>query len=153
MKYPITKELPRRFQVVVSVNLIFQKDGKYLLLRRANTGWADGYYTLPAGHLNGNEPLTGAAVREAQEEVGTSINPGALELVHVMHRSNKEDDQERLDFYFLVKQWIGTPHLAEPEKPDHLDWFEPDSRPENTLANVKRTIKNYQAQLLSELNW
>jgi 8-oxo-dGTP diphosphatase len=153
MRYQTTKLLPSRFQVAVSVNLIFRKGGKYLLLRRANTGWADGYYTLPAGHLNGNEALTWAAIREAKEEVGVDLAPDQLKLVHVMHRSDKEDDQERIDFYFLVKKWQGKPRVAEPEKSDQLGWFAVTGIPERTLENVKHVLQRYQLQNLSEVNW
>lgn len=153
MKYEITKDLPQRFQLAVSVNILLMKADKYLLIRRANTGWADGYYSLPAGHVEGNEPLTAAAVREVKEEAGIDIDPAHLQLVHVMHRSNKEDDQERLDFYFLIKQWKGEPHLGEPEKSDHLGWFAVSELPENTLENVKRALEAYPNQLLNEVNW
>jgi len=153
MKYAITKELSDRFRIAVSVNVIIAKDDKYLLLRRANTGWADGYYTLPAGHVDGNESLTSAAAREVKEEVGLSVRKENFELVHVMHRSDKEDDQERLDFYFLVNQWEGDPYLSEPEKSDRLDWFALNELPDHTLENVKNTLKLFKDQLLSEVNW
>jgi len=71
----------------------------------------------------------------------------------VMHRSNKQDDQERLDFYFLVNEWKGEPYLAEPEKSDHLDWFSAEAIPERTLENVKNTLRTYPSRLLSEVNW
>jgi mutator protein MutT len=152
MQYKITKDLPERFHIAVSVNIILQKDGRYLLLRRANTGWADGYYTMPAGHLDGGEALTAAAVREAKEEVGIDIDPHDLKLVHTMHRSNKEDDQERLDFYFLAQKWHGEPYIAEP-KADRLDWFSLSDLPKHTLENVRRTLQEYEKENLSELNW
>lgn len=152
-QYKITKSLPERFRIAVSVNILLKKEGKYLLIRRANTGWADGYYTIPAGHLDGGEPLTAAAVREVKEEVGVDIDPKDLRLVHVMHRSDRDDDQERLDFYFSIEQWVGEPYLAEPEKSDDLKWYTVSELPEHTLENVRRTLSVYDTQLLSELNW
>lgn len=153
MRHEITKELPERFRIAVAVNVIVAKDNKFLLLRRANTGWADGYYSLPAGHVDGNEALTAAAVRETKEEVGIDVQPENLKLVHVMHRSNREDDQERLDFYFLASEWVGEPYLAEPEKSDHLDWLSVGELPEHTLEHVRSTLQKYESQLLSEVNW
>lgn len=152
-QYKITKKLPERFHIAVSVNILLKKEGKYLLIRRANTGWADGYYTIPAGHLDGGEALTAAAVREAKEEVGVYIDPKDFKLVHVMHRSDRNDDQERLDFYFSTEQWVGEPYLAEPEKSDDLIWSTASELPEHTLENVRRTLNAYETQLLSELNW
>ncbi len=145
--------LPERFRVAVSVNVIFEKEGKVLLLRRAGTGWADGSYTLPAGHINGNEKLRAAAVRESREEVGVDIEAEDLQLVHVMHRSDKEDDQERLDFYFTVNRWNGDPYVAEPHKSDELDWFLLDALPEKILKNAKLVLQLYKDELLSEVNW
>lgn len=153
MKYQITKDLPERFRIAVGVNVLLVKDGKCLLIRRANTGWADGYYTIPAGHLDGNEPLTAAAAREVKEEVGITIEPSDLTLVHVMHRSDKEDDQERLDFLFLASKWQGDPYIAEPDKADELGWFAIDKLPDHTLENVRRMLTTYKTQLLNEVNW
>ncbi len=153
MKYQITKDLPERFRIAVGLNILLVRDGKYLLLRRANTGWADGYYTIPAGHLDEGEALTAGAARETKEEVGVKVDPANLKLVHVMHRSDKEDDQERLDFWFITREWHGEPRIAEPDKSDKLGWFALSELPEHTLENVRKTLQVYESQLLSELNW
>ena len=153
MRHETTKQLPERFGPAVSVNIILRKGDSVLLLRRANTGWADGYYTLPAGHLEGDEPLTQAAAREVHEEVGVIVESNNLRLVHVMHRSNREDDRERLDFYFMTEQWRGEPWLAEPEKSDDLGWYRASELPERTLENVTRALGQYATQMLSEVNW
>ncbi|MGB1592331.1 MAG: NUDIX domain-containing protein, partial [Promethearchaeia archaeon] len=38
--------------------------GQVLLSRRLNTGFRDGQWGLPAGHVNPGESITAAAVRE-----------------------------------------------------------------------------------------
>lgn len=45
----------QRFKLILSVYLIFERDGKVLLLKRQNTGYEDGNYGLVAGHADGNE--------------------------------------------------------------------------------------------------
>ncbi len=65
-----------RFKLIASVYVLFVKDGKILMLRRANTGYEDGNYSLVAGHADGNEALTAATAREAKEEAGVVIAPG-----------------------------------------------------------------------------
>lgn len=59
-----------RFKIVPSVYLILMKDNKILFSRRYNTGYFDGYYSFPAGHLDGGETLKQAMVRETEEEIG-----------------------------------------------------------------------------------
>ena len=69
-----------RFKLIASVYVLFVKDGKILMLRRANTGCMDGHYSLVAGHVDGNEALTAATAREAKEESGVTIAPEDLHL-------------------------------------------------------------------------
>ena len=57
-----------RFKLVVAVHLILIENGKILLLRRYNTGYEDGNYSLVAGHIDGNESVIQAMQREALEE-------------------------------------------------------------------------------------
>jgi len=72
--------MKERFKLIISVYVLFVKDEKILMLRRANTGWEDGNYSLVAGHADGNEALTEATIREAKEESGVKIEPADLQL-------------------------------------------------------------------------
>lgn len=47
----------KRFTLRVAAYLILIKKNKVLLLRRFNTGWEDGNYTLISGHLEGQEAV------------------------------------------------------------------------------------------------
>lgn len=76
-----------RFKFIPSVYLILLKDNKILLLRRYNTGFRDGEYSFVAGHLDGNETLRQAMIREAKEEANIELDLTDLELVHTMNRS------------------------------------------------------------------
>ena len=78
-----------RHATIVDVHLILRRNGALLLSRRANTGYADGQYCLPGGHLEDGESVVQAVVREAAEEVGVTRHPQALRCVHVMHHRNR----------------------------------------------------------------
>jgi 8-oxo-dGTP pyrophosphatase MutT (NUDIX family) len=63
----------RRFPL--AVHIFFIRGGTVLLLRRFNTGYEDGNYSVPAGHLEGDETVVQAAIREAREEIGVELRP------------------------------------------------------------------------------
>lgn len=126
-----------RFKVIPAVYVIFEKGDQVLLLRRCNTGFKDGFYSLVAGHVDGGESLKQAAVREVAEEAGVIITEDDLELVHMLHRpAYKDPGQERFDIFFKVHNWNGEPKNMEPHKCDDLSWFAKDNLPENMVNYV-----------------
>jgi len=125
------------------------------MLQRANTGYEDGNWSVPAGHFEGGESATAAMVREALEEVGLMISAEDLRLVHVMHRAGAEGpDNERVDFYFSLEKWDGEPVNGEPEKCSELTWFPLEALPENTVGCVRQALEGYRTgSIFSEFGW
>jgi len=129
-----------RARFPVTVHLFFFRGNQILLLRRFNTGYADGQYSVPAGHLDGGETVRAAAAREAEEEIGVRIEAVDIHFALVMHRI---EDDERVDFFVHVHKWEGEPFNAEPEKCDDLSWADVYQLPENTVPYVRRAIANH----------
>lgn len=137
--------------MVVAVHLFLLKDNQILLSRRFQTGYEDGNYSLPAGHVEANESVVQALIRETREEIGISLRPENLLPAHVMHRLT---DRESIDFFFACQKWTGKPVNTEPEKCDELSWFSIDALPSNIVGYVKKAILHYQAgRYYSELGW
>jgi len=130
-----------RFKIIPAVYLVLMKDNKILLSRRYNTGYFDNYYSFPAGHLDGEETFKQAMVREAKEETGIDLDPADLELIHTMNR--KIPNNERVDFFFTTKKWLGEPRIIEPEKCDDLSWFELNNLPDNIIPYIKQAIDSF----------
>ena len=128
----------KRFKLILSVYLIFEKDGKILLLKRQNTGYEDGNYGLVAGHADGGESARDAAVREGLEESGVTLNPDKLIPVHFMHRRQED---ERFDVFFKVPEWEGNPVNTEPEKCSELAWFAWEKLPTNTIPYIIQALE------------
>ena len=141
-----------RFKIIPTVYLVLIKDNKILLSRRFNTGFHDGEYSFPAGHLDGNETLIQAMVREAKEEIGIELKPEDLKLVHVMHR--KEPNEERVNFFFTAEKWEGKPKIMEQHKCDALRWFDINNLPTNIIPYIKQAIDCVlQKKFYSEIGW
>ncbi len=140
-----------RTKFLVAVHLFFLKDNQILISRRFNTGYEDGKYSVVAGHVDSGETVTQAAIREAKEEVGVSLTPANLEVIHVM---NRKSDDERIDFFMTVNNWIGEITNTEPNKCDDLRWVKFNALPANTIPYVRRAIELYQANITySEFGW
>ncbi|WP_214316832.1 NUDIX hydrolase [Nonomuraea sediminis] len=118
----------QRFRVIVDVHVLFIRDGRVLLGRRAGTGYGDGMWHLPSGHLEEGESVVEAACREAREEVGVIIESGDLTFAHVMHRA-----PERVGLFFVAEKWTGEPYNAEPDKCAELGWWPLDQLPADTI--------------------
>ena len=58
-----------RFSLICELHLILEQDNAVLLLRRFQTGYEDGNYSLVAGHMDGGEPARLGMVREALEDL------------------------------------------------------------------------------------
>jgi 8-oxo-dGTP diphosphatase len=141
----------RHSRFPVAVHLFFMRDDSVLLLRRFNTGWEDGKYSVPAGHVEAGESVTAAAIREAGEEVGVDLQATDVQIVHVMHRHAEE---ERIDFFLHVRSWTGELTNQEPQRCDDLAWYPLSSLPANVIPYVRQGLANYQTGLLfSEFDW
>src|SRR5215207_2603666 len=127
--------MTQRVTFPVTVHLFFFRKDQILLSRRFNTGFADGQYSVPAGHLDGNETVMAAAAREAQEEVGIHLKVDCIHYSSVMHRM---DGEERVDFFVIVSEWMGEPVNTEPDKCDDLRWVDVNNLPENTIPYIKK---------------
>jgi 8-oxo-dGTP diphosphatase len=129
-----------RFKLVSAVHLFLLRGDQVLLLRRFNTGYEDGNYSVPAGHLDGGEEVKAAAIREATEEAGVTIDPADMNVVGVMHRLS---DSERVDFFVSASRWAGEVRNLEPDKCDELRWCHLGDLPANMIPYVRRALSNY----------
>lgn len=130
-----------RYKSVVCADLLLKKkvnDEEYLLLmRRQNTGSNDGEYELPGGHLEANEDLFDAMIREAKEELLIDLKREDLSIVHILHHYNGE----RINFIFESNKEV-TPLIGEKEKCSKIVWAKANELPKETTEKVKIIIDN-----------
>lgn len=135
--------MEKRNQVFAATYIFIKKEDSVLLMRRYNTGYKDGHYTLPAGHVDEGELPKMSAIREVKEETNINISEDALECKHTMYRIS-DDGKVYIDYYFIAEEWSGEPKITEPHKCDDMQWFKITELPENTLPGVLLVVKNMQ---------
>jgi 8-oxo-dGTP diphosphatase len=133
-----------RARYPLAVHLFVLRGGDVLLLRRANTGYEDGRLSLSAGHVELGESVTAAAIREAREEVGLSLDPRRLRVVGAMYRNSGDG---RVDFFLScgLEPADPAPRNLEPEKCSELLWSPLRSPPDDTIAYVRAALANFAA--------
>jgi ADP-ribose pyrophosphatase YjhB (NUDIX family) len=136
---------------VPETHLFLVRDDRILLLRRCNTDYEDGKYSVVAGHLDGAETAREAICREAQEEAGIELAPDELAFAQVVHRADRD---ERVSFFFEARRWRGEPTNMEPHKADDLGWFPLNELPDNMVSYVRRAIERWRAGVFyGESGW
>ena len=147
--------MKKRIQCIVAVHLFLIRNKKLLLLRRYNTGFCDGMFSVPAGHIDGNETIIKAMLRETREEITIEINEKDLKLVQVMHRKEpNKKNKERIDFFFDAKKWRGKVKIGEPDKSDKLEWVNLNNLPKNIIPYIKYAIGQYiKKKYLTVFGW
>jgi 8-oxo-dGTP diphosphatase len=146
--------MPNLLNLRVAAYLILRRDSEILLLRRFNTGYEDGKYSLIAGHVEHSESPSQAIVREAREEAGVEVAFQDLRFVKVVHRKCP-DNVVFVDYYFEASRWSGEPRIAEPDKCDALDWVRADALPGDIIPCIKSVLDGcgQQSVALLEYGW
>lgn len=141
--------MSERFLPYCAVWVILYNDKQELcLLRRFNTGYMDGTYTVPAGHLEEGESLQQGAHREALEEIG--INIIKSKLVHTAYRERRNDGIY-IDVFFEVLEYKGKVSNTEPNKCDQIIWVSQDNLPPEMAPSLKYALEAiFKGEIYSE---
>lgn len=108
-----------------------------LLSLRKNTGYRDGEYELPGGHVEAGEDLMHAMVREASEELSIDIQEENLKIVHILHHYSGD----RINFILTTDIYEGMPRIGEVDQCEKLEWFNINNLPINIIPKIKKSIE------------
>ncbi|MEZ9823098.1 NUDIX hydrolase [Shewanella sp. 10N.286.45.A1] len=76
-----------RYKPNTTVACVIEANGKYLLVEELIEGKIE--YNQPAGHLEANESIIDACIREVKEETGLEIKPQALVSIYQFTATEK----------------------------------------------------------------
>lgn len=124
-----------------AVFVLLERDNQVFFLRRANTGWADGMLTIPAGHVDKGDFVREAAIKETKEEALVDVARDDLEFIHVDYIRD-----EYVNFYFRAKKWTGEPGLGEPHLASEALWIDKDHLPADVTPQLKNLFQHLQGK-------
>ena len=132
-------------KLVTDLMLTRENNGEkeILLSLRKNTGYRDGEYELPGGHVDSGEDLRHAMVREAKEELLIDINEEDLKIVHILHHYTGD----RVNFILNTEVYEGIPSIGEPDKCERLDWFRINDLPKNITKKARKSIEEINSNI------
>lgn len=141
--YALDDHLAERTLLVAAAYVVLRRGDRVLLQLRRGTGYMDGRWALLAGHVDPDEPVDRAAVREAHEEGGVRIDPADLQPLTTLHRLEVGGPpvEQRADFFFACDRWSGEPAVQEPDKCAAMRWFGLDELPADVVPHERLVLE------------
>ena len=117
----------------VVAGLLVDAGKLFLCHRSASRRWYPSVWDLPGGHIEQNEAPGIALVRELHEELGILIpEPTGSAFA----RLRRPDFDCRI---WVVREWIGTPHIAS-EEHDDMGWWPPSA-----IGDLPLAVESYRS--------
>ncbi len=120
--------MPERVKFNISVSFLIKENTQILLFYRTDGYFHDGWWVLPAGHVEEGETATDAVIRECKEELNIDVSAPNVKFAHVVY--NLSGENKRMDFYFYVQNYKGTLCNLEPDKCEKMMFFDLDNLPD-----------------------
>lgn len=141
--YALDDHLAERTLLVAAAYVVLRRDDHVLLQLRRGTGYMDGRWALLAGHVDHDEPVEHAAVREAREEGGVVIEAEDLVALTTLHRLEIGGPQveQRADFFYACDRWSGEPAVQEPDKCAAMQWFPLAALPDEVVPHERLVLE------------
>ncbi len=115
------------------------KRTEILFIKRSlHLSFGGGLYALVGGKVEENESMRQATVREAFEEVGIHIELHDASLSHIIYFQG--ETRPCIAAAFTILSWQGEPFNKEPEKHDHVAWFDSNDLPTNIVPRHAKII-------------
>jgi ADP-ribose pyrophosphatase YjhB (NUDIX family) len=117
--------------------LIFRGD-ELMVMRRQNTGYADGHWSLPSGNVEAVESAFAAASREVIEETNLVVPVTSWRMGCVMHRFTPE--RHCMELFPVALEWSGALENREPHKCGAIGFTAAKALPQPFLGYVGEAI-------------
>ncbi len=130
--------------------LMLVHDNKILLQKRVLESGLE--YGLIGGHVEQNESLKQALIREVLEESGIAVKDSDLSFQYLIDR--KLDNSHKVHFFFYANTWEGRPYNKESDKHMDISWHPLNELPQELGPLSKLAIQSLiNHHSFSEYGW
>jgi len=142
-RYAPDDHLGERTLLVAAAYVALLRGDEVLLQLRRGTGYMDDHWALLAGHVDRDEPVEAAAVREAAEESGIRLDVRNLDPLTTLHRLEPGGPpvEQRVDFFFAARRWEGVPRVTEPDKCARMGWYPLGALPDPMVPHEQLVLE------------
>ncbi|MDP3953217.1 MAG: NUDIX domain-containing protein [bacterium] len=123
----------------VGINVLTVRDGK-LLLGKRKSGYGEGDWGLPGGHMEPRERMEQTAARELEEETGLKANK--FEFSNLVNDAGHEE-VHRIQVGFVAVNVGGEPVVKELDRCYEWQWFLMGELPKNIFKPHIKQIENF----------
>lgn len=113
---------------IKKVRAVFLQDGKMLIVPSTRR---KGYFVLPGGHVEAEEELVGALIRELQEELSVQVQSQDLEWLGVFTLKAPQGRGKIITDVYFIKAWEGV--LTPTGDITSMQWVSPEELTSNKL--------------------
>jgi ADP-ribose pyrophosphatase YjhB (NUDIX family) len=123
----------------VAAAVLIEQDGLVLLVRRVMEPFR-GFWTLPAGFINGGEDPAEAAARECLEETGLKVR-----VTRVLDIISGREHPRGADFIIVYRAEVLGGDLQPDDDADRVEWFGRDRLPPLAFRATQKVLQSYYA--------
>lgn len=119
--------------------ILIDSHQKVLMHKRANTSYANGWWSFPGGHVEAGESICSAICRELWEEVGVEVL--AQDCAFQLTLIRKPILENRyINFFYVIKDWKNAPTISD-GKASELSFFSFTHLPNPTLPHIQEALQ------------
>lgn len=139
----MTVDIARPARPVLGVSIAVFREGRVLLASRTKPPFA-GAFSLPGGHVEADETLEQAALRELSEEVEITARViGFNQIVETVRWANAHQLTKHFVIASFVGVWVSGEGRANPEEVGSILWATPEEvRRLTTTPGIPDIVEN-----------
>jgi hypothetical protein len=119
--------------------IIFERDGKTLLLEKRSGDYVEGHFDLPQMGIEVAGSPIAVVIRSIVANLGVSVERQYVSHVHTMYTYRNEP---HVYLFFVVREWEGEISMSGGGEFERTVWVSSDDLPQSTVPFVRWVLES-----------